>query len=244
MYAHVLVSVFRISSSHCAGMDLSLRHLYGNHEYVYHQISEEEDSRSDYAFVTSDDDQTFSRTGIPSENRTAPKPLQRVRGAPRRHVYADKETQTTSNLQPKSPYTTSAYASSTYSTSTMQTSLDTIHTEPSTCHGIRPTDSRPSKPSEACPMTDSAIELHTLTPAYPHRYPPGIVVIKTLDEQGIEVFEETDLTHRNALFIDLKPTVATKVELTGVVQRTGRAGLMERALGRIVDALARDEDDR
>ncbi|CAN9191831.1 unnamed protein product [Alternaria sp. RS040] len=63
-------------------------------------------------------------------------------------------------------------------------------------------------------MTDSAIELRTLTPAYPHRYPPGIVVIKTLDEQGIEVFEETDLTHRNALFIDLKPTVATKVELT------------------------------
>ncbi|CAI9634319.1 unnamed protein product [Alternaria burnsii] len=126
----------------------------------------------------------------------------------------------------------------------MQTSLETIHTEPSTCHEIRPTDSRPSKTSEACPMTDSAIELRTLTPAYPHRYPPGIVVIKTLDEQGIEVFEETDLTHRNALFIDLKPPVATKVELTGVVQRTGRAGLMERALGRIIDALARDEDDR
>lgn len=92
-------------------------------------------------------------------------------------------------------------------------------------------------------MMDSAIELRTLTPAYPHRYPPGIVVIKTLDEQGIEVFEETDLTHRNALFIDPKPTAVTKVELTGVVQRTGRAGLMERALGRIVDALARDEDD-
>lgn len=125
----------------------------------------------------------------------------------------------------------------------MQTFLDTIHTEPSTCHGIRPTDFRPSKPSEAFPMMDSAIELRTLTPAYPHRYPPGIVVIKTLDEQGIEVFEETDLTHRNALFIDPKPTAVTKVELTGVVQRTGRAGLMERALGRIVDALARDEDD-
>ena len=77
-------------------------------------------------------------------------------------------------------------------------------------------------------------------PIHSSRYPPGIVVIKRLDEQGNEVVELTDLTLQITPFADLKSTVTVAIDQTGVVQSTKRAGLMERAWERIADALARD----
>jgi hypothetical protein len=81
-----------------------------------------------------------------------------------------------------------------------------------------------------------------LPPTPTYRYPPGIVVIKTMDENGIDIIEETDLIHRNTPYIDLKPTIVTREMQTGMVQKTARTGLMDRALERIVDALRRGED--
>jgi hypothetical protein len=81
-----------------------------------------------------------------------------------------------------------------------------------------------------------------LRPTHSHRYPPGIVVIKTLDRHGIAVIEETDLTHGRRTFIDLKPAVPVRVEHTGAVQRRGKAGLMKRALEWVVDTLAKYDE--
>jgi hypothetical protein len=81
-----------------------------------------------------------------------------------------------------------------------------------------------------------------LTPTHSYRYPPGIVVIKTLDRHGIAVIEETDLTHGRTSFIDLKPAVPVRVEHTGAVQRRGKAGLMKRALEWVVDTLAKYDE--
>jgi hypothetical protein len=74
------------------------------------------------------------------------------------------------------------------------------------------------------------------------RYPPGVVVIRTLNEHGVEILEETDLTHRGSRYIDLKPTVTTSEVQLGMVQKTARTGLMERALNKMVDALGRDQN--
>jgi len=77
-------------------------------------------------------------------------------------------------------------------------------------------------------------------PTHSSRYPPGIVVIKRLDEQGNEVVELTDLKHQITPLTDLKSTATVMIDQTGVMQSTKRAGLVERAWERIADALVRD----
>jgi hypothetical protein len=85
--------------------------------------------------------------------------------------------------------------------------------------------------------------MQPLTPVQTHRYPPGIIVIKTFDDHGVEVIEEIDLNHRGTPYIDLKPTVTTREGHSGMVQKTARMGLMERALEKIVDALGKGDGD-
>ena len=229
------------------GMRSPYQQPYGSYGSIYHDFGEEEESGSDCAVVSSSGDEIPAPSEVHSHDRKAHKSSRQRKRATREHLYADQATQTPRSYS-KMPHIGSTLTPSTYSTSpsTVATSLNTTHVEhgtPYKTHKPNSTErySRLDSLTLYTRRTDSVIELQNLMPAYSCRYPPGIVVIKRLDEQGNEVVELTDLTHQITPFTDLKSTVTVVVDQTGVVQSTKRVGLMERAWERIADALARDD---
>lgn len=237
---------FRVRGTNYPGMGPPYQHLYGSHGSIYHDLGEEEESENDCAVVSSSGDGISARSQVPSQFRNSHKSSRREIRAAREHPYADQATQTPQSCS-KSSHMCSALTPSAYSTSpsAIATSLNTTHVENRTLYKTQKSDS--TEPFSrldslnSCTRTDSAIELHTFIPVHSCRYPPGIVVIRRLDEQGNEVVEETDVAHQNTRLNGLKPTLVARVECTGVVQTTKRAGLIERAWERIADALAKDD---
>jgi len=230
---------FRVQEADCLGMGSPYQHLYGCHGSIYHGFGEEEESGSHCAVVLSDGNEISARSEVPSHFCNAHKSSQQRRISTRERLYADQATQT-----PES-YSKSSHMCSTLTPSTIATPLNTTLVKHGTPYKTQKSD--PTAPYsrlkslKSCTRTDSVIELHTFMPTHSCRYPPGIVVIKRLDEQGNEVVELTDLTHQITPFTDLKSTATVVIDGTGVMQSTKRAGLMERAWERIADALARDD---
>jgi hypothetical protein len=242
---------------HLAGMGLPFQRFQKNDEYAYCPLSDaddDDDSESEYTVASSSDGYGFERGRRPGCTARATRTPAGRRGVSTQSAYVESATQTTPPGYSRSPYIVPTYAPSTYSTSSFSpslkasTSYQTLRSKTSrifntpairtdsaialdTHHHAKPTNTR--KPS--------AIEMQPLPPTPTHRYPPGVVVIKTMDDHGVEVIEETDLTHRGTPYIDLKPTVITREVHSGMVQKTARTGLMDRALERIVDALGRGE---
>jgi hypothetical protein len=229
-------------------MRLRYQHMYGSQRYVYHHLNEKEESDSDYDIASANNEGASARGKVHGQMHNGQNSWRREKRPTRERIHPEKATRATTQSYPKSAYliSTCASSSSPISPSTAPPSMDTTHTEHKSPYRTNPVDnSKPSRPfisSTTCPRTDSAIELDTLTPTHSYRYPPGIVVIKTLDRHGIAVIEETDLTHGRTSFIDLKPAVPVRVEHTGAVQRRGKAGLMKRALEWIVDRLPKDDE--
>jgi hypothetical protein len=243
-------------------MGLPFQRFRNKNEYAYYPISDGDDDAS------SSDSSGYGRGRRSGRASKAPKASTRRKETSARSAYVESATQTTPTRYSTSPYSTSTYSASTYSISTISSSL----TGATPCRALNtrilPRESytatridsaidvyshnssydnqllTPIVPSPARPSADANdIELCTFTPTRRPRYPPGVVVIKTLNEHGIEIVEETDLTHRGTPYIDLKPTVTTREVHSGMVQKTGRTGLMERALERIVDSLGRNGED-
>ena len=239
-------SCFLVQEADCLGMGSPYEHLYGSHGSIYHGFGGEEEFDSDCAVVSSGGDEISARNGVPSHFRNALKSSQQRRTSTQERLSADQATQTPLSYS-KTPHICSTFTPSTYSTSssTIATTLNSTQVKHSTPYKTQKSDSTAAYGRlnllKSCTRTDSVIELHTFMPAHSYRYPPGIVVIKRLDEQGNEIVELTDLTHQITPLTDLKPTVTVVVDQTGVVQSTKRAGLMERAWERIVDTLARDD---
>jgi len=219
--------------------------LYGSHGSIYHGFSKEEEFGSDGAVVSSSGDEISACSEVPSHFRNALKSSQQRRTSTRERLYADQATQTPLSSS-KTPHICSTLTPSTYSTSpsTIATTLNSAHVEHSTPYKTQNSDSIGPygrlNSLKWCTRTDSVIELHTFMPTHSSRYPPGIVVIKRLDEQGNEVVELTDLKHQITPLTDLKSTATVMIDQTGVMQSTKRAGLVERAWERIADALVRD----
>ena len=230
---------FRVPGTNCLGMGSAYQHPYGSHGSIYQGFGKEEESGSDGAVVSSSGDEMSARSEVPSHFCNAHKSSQQRRISTRERLYADQATQT-----PES-YSKSSHMCSTLTPSTIATPLNTTLVKHGTPYKTQKSD--PTAPYsrlkslKSCTRTDSVIELHTFMPTHSCRYPPGIVVIKRLDEQGNEVVELTDLTHQITPFTDLKSTATVVIDGTGVMQSTKRAGLMERAWERIADALARDD---
>ena len=239
-------SCFLVQEADCLGMGSPYQHPHGSHESVYHGFDGEEESGSDGAVVSSRGDACSARSEVPSHFCNAPKSSQQRR-ATRQHLFADQATQTPDSYAktPHSCSTLTPSACSAFTPSTIATILNSTQSKHSTPYKTQKSDSITPygrlNSLKSCKRTDSVIELHTFMPTHSSRYPPGIVVIKRLDEQGNEIVELTDLTHQITPLTDLKPTVTVVVDQTGVVQSTKRAGLMERAWERIVDTLARDD---
>jgi len=237
---------FRVPGTNCLGMGSPCQRPHGSHGSIYHGFRKDEDSGSDGVVVPSSGDDVSACNEVHCRFCNAHKSSQQRRRATREHLCADQATQT-HQYHSKSSYIFSTLTPSIYSKSpsTIATSLNTTHVEhgaPYRTHSSKsPGQKDCLEPFIPCSRNDSAIELHTMSPIHSHRYPPGIVVIKRLDEQGKEVIEETDLTHQNTPFSQMKPAVIVRDEHTGVVQSTQRAGLMERAWERMADALAIDD---
>jgi hypothetical protein len=207
-------------------MGLPFQRFQKDDEYAYYPISDADDDESSDGYETNG-----ARSLRGALNKSAP-PAKR-----RETTYVEKATQTRC---PRSPYPISPYYASTYSISS---SLNGTTSRASRVFNIRIDSAVDLYTASQRPSTDtrtfSAIEMQPISPA--RRYPPGVVVIRTFDEHGVEIVEETDLTHRGTPYVDLKPTVMTREVDSGVVQKTARMGLMERALERVVDALKGEE---
>jgi hypothetical protein len=65
---------------------LPFRRVYRNDGYIYHQLGEEEDSGSDYAVISSSDDQIFSRAEVLGQSHTTHKPSRRDKRTPQTHA--------------------------------------------------------------------------------------------------------------------------------------------------------------
>jgi hypothetical protein len=222
--------------------------MCGSQGYVYHHLNEREKPDSDYDVSSTNNEEVSAGGKVRGQMHNAQNSWRREKRATQELIHPEKATRATFQSYPKPTYliSTCASSSSPFSPSTTAPSMDTTVTEHKSPYRTNPVDtSKPSRPftsSTTCRRTDSAIELDTLTPTHSYRYPPGIVVIKTLDRHGIAVIEETDLTHGRTSFIDLKPAVPVRVEHTGAVQRRGKAGLMKRALEWVVDTLAKYDE--
>jgi hypothetical protein len=228
-------------------MSLQFQRFKQNNGYAYYPVSDSDDSdsQSEYTVASSSEGHTFKRSRHLGRASKAPRTPTDRRGVGIQSSYIDTSTQTVS---PTSPYIASTYSSSpilpplkastSYQALTPSCIFNTSKSRIDSAIDLR--ISHPTKPPHN--RIPSAIEMQPLTPVQTHRYPPGIVIIRSLDDHGVEVIEETDLTHRGTPYINLKPIVTTREVHSGMVQKTARTGLMERALDKIVDALGRGED--
>jgi hypothetical protein len=229
-------------------MGLPFQRSQKNDQYAYYPISDadDSDSHSEYTIASSSDGYRLERGRHLGRTSKATRTPAGRREVSAQSVYVATATQKVFPIGPRPPYTASIYSTSLKaSTSCLTLTSSTAYTfntpKTRTDSAIDLRVPHPTKPSHT--RIPSAIEMQSLTPIQTHRYPPGIVIIKTFDDHGVEVIEETDLTHRGTPYIDLKPTVTTREVHSGMVQKTARTGLMERALEKIVDALGTSDGD-
>ncbi|KNG51026.1 pyruvate formate lyase activating enzyme [Stemphylium lycopersici] len=162
-------------------------------DHVHYRVCDQETSSEEYLVDDSSDEAIEDRLQRRRQASNVLVVFQKDRSRQVRHKYVDQATQTTSNgiLTPSNTIP-APLASWAYPWACISSSLSAADAMPCTT-SFNP---RPSKSKKTPNRNDSAIELNVLArnsrPLSWSRYLPGVVVTKTVDEDGVQVIEETN----------------------------------------------------